>query len=139
MKINYENLVTWKQSTDYLRCTPKFHDRPRYDSVIVETVNGPIFAILICIFDYNIEDRKYPTALIQPCDAPTGRLRKKDVDLHFLRVRSRPRNRAEFISLRSIVRGALLVPAFDKDEEYLVLDVVDADMFVRVRKMHNFW
>ena len=107
--------------------------------MIVDTINGPIFGILICIISYSIGDKNYPTALIQPCDAPTGRLRKKDIDLRFLRVRSKPRNRAEFVSLRSIIRGALLVPAFDKDEEYLVLDVVDADMFVRVRKMHNFW
>ena len=41
--------------------------------------------------------------------------------------------------MRSIIRGAVLVPAFDKEGEYLVMDVLDADMFVRVRKMLNFW
>ena len=102
-------------------------------------MNGPIFAILICIVNYKIDGKSYPTALIQPCDAPTGRLRRKDIDLGFTRVRSRPRDRSEFVSVRSIIRGAVLVPAFDKDGEYLVMDVLDADMFVRVRKMHNFW
>ena len=137
--MNYENLVTWKESTDYLRCTPRFFNHPRYDSVIVETLNGPIFAHLICIFNYCVGDIDYPTALIQPCDAPIGRLRRKDVDLCLTRVRCKPRDRAEFISVRSIIRGAVLVPAFDKDDDFLVMDVLDADMFVRVRKMQNFW
>lgn len=137
LKIKYENLVTWKESTDYLRCNPNFFRHPRYDSVIVQTVQGLIFARLVCLINCVIEGKSYPTALIQPCDAPVGRLYRKDIDLRMTRVRAKPRRNSEFVSVRTIIRGAVLVPDFDKEDEYLVMDVLDADMFLRVRKMHN--
>ena len=116
--MNYESLVTWKLSTDNLHCSPKFHGRPRYDAVIVQTTNGIIFAHLICIFSYKFEEKDYTVALIQACDAPIGRLLRKDIDLGFSRVRSRPRESSELVSVDSIIRGAVMVPSFDKDGEY---------------------
>ena len=94
---------------------------------------------IICIFNYRIDNKDYPTALVQPYDAKVGRLYRKDIDLGFLRVRAKPISAPEFISIRSIIRGAVLVPAFDKKEDYLVMDVLDADMFVRIRKIQKNW
>ena len=131
--------MTCEESTDYLRCNPSFHGNPRYDAVIVQTVKGLIFGILICVVNYAVEGRDYPTALILPCDTPTGRLLRKDIDLGFTRVRRKARESSEFISVHSIIRGAVLVPAFDKEGDFLVMDILDADMFVRIKKMHNVW
>ena len=47
------------------------------------------------------------------------------------------REACKFFSVKSIIRGALLAPSFDDEDEYLVLDVLDGDMFLRVRDIHN--
>jgi hypothetical protein len=44
------------------------------------------------------------------------------------------RAQSQFFSVRSIIRGALLVP--DGPSDYLVVDTVDTDMFVHMREMH---
>ena len=133
--------MTWKESTDYLRCNNAFFNHPRYDFVIVQTVEGPIFARLVCIICFAIEGNEYPVALIHPCDKWSGPQITKDIDLGFTRVQFRPRHESEFVSVHSIIRGAVLVPAFreNSDEDMLVLDVLDTDMFVRIRKMLNLW
>ena len=41
-----------------------------------------------------------------------------------------------FISIRSISRGAFIVPEHSKDSDFLVVDVVDTDMFLRIRAMY---
>ncbi|OJA17542.1 hypothetical protein AZE42_04203 [Rhizopogon vesiculosus] len=51
-------------------------------------------------------------------------------------VRARPRAEAQFIPLQSIIRGALLVQ--DAYFDFLVVDAVDSDMFLRVKKMHLY-
>jgi hypothetical protein len=54
-------------------------------------------------------------------------------------VRMRPRGDAMFISVRSICRGAFLVPENSNHGDYLVVDVVDTDMFLRIRSMYPPW
>ena len=84
--------------------------------------------------------QEYRLALVQPFDEPiASRDRpKKDQDLGFLRVCSR--KSSEFIFVESIVRGALVVTDRDpsrKHDERLVVDLVDTDMFLRLRNLHN--
>ena len=132
LKISYESKVTWKTATDYLRCSPKFYGQPRYDYVIIQTVEKPIFGQLVFVFTITIGKYKYPLALVQPFDAPVDAL-EKDVDLGFFRLKAQSRAKTEIFPVASIIRGALLVRDFDSDEnEYLVLDVIDGDMFLRV-------
>ena len=38
----------------------------------------------------------------------------------------------EFIWARSIIRGAVIVPAYDNENHSIVFDIVDADMVLRV-------
>lgn len=74
-------------------------------------------------------------------DAPlTGRqlkkhLRKLDKDLSFYRVRSR--KHFELIPLQSLIRGALLIPDWNKAGDYFVHDTVDADIFLRIQEMRT--
>ncbi|KAF8240508.1 hypothetical protein L208DRAFT_1232192, partial [Tricholoma matsutake] len=46
---------------------------------------------------------------------------------------------AMFVSVRSICCGAFLVAENCKDGDYLVVDVVDTDMFLRIRSMYPPW
>ncbi|KAG1907617.1 uncharacterized protein F5891DRAFT_938593, partial [Suillus fuscotomentosus] len=74
-------------------------------------------------------------ALVHPFDAPTGQRLRKDKQLNLFRVRAKPWARTEFLSVRSIIRGALLVQD-SNSLNYLIVDTVDTDMFLRVRDMH---
>ncbi|KAJ7939882.1 hypothetical protein B0H13DRAFT_1586736, partial [Mycena leptocephala] len=51
----------------------------------------------------------------------------------FYRLRARQRKSCQFISVHSIIRGALLAPDFDKTGDYLVADIVDSDLFFRLQ------
>ena len=61
-------------------------------------------------------------------------MRRKDKDLGLYRLQLRAK-RYEIIPLESIVRGALLVPDSDNPEEYLVVDTIDSDMFLRMKSL----
>ncbi|KAG1738319.1 uncharacterized protein EDB91DRAFT_1237726 [Suillus paluster] len=50
LQANFESMVDFWTSKDYLRCSPMFHNVPRYDSVIIRTQDGIIFGHLIFIF-----------------------------------------------------------------------------------------
>ena len=76
-----------------------------------------------------------PIALILPFSEVLV-LRRRDKDLNFHRLRAKPRAESIFISIRSISRGAFIVPEHSKDDDFLVVDVVDTDMFLRIRAMY---
>ena len=137
LKVNFDSHVNWQQATDLLRCSPLFHKHPRYDCVIVQTVNGFIFAQLILLFECTIDSTTYSFALIHPFDASIGRPLQRDVDLGFYRVRAKPRKSAEFISVRSVVRGALIVEDFAHKDDHLVINLIDTDMFLRLQAIFH--
>ncbi|KAG1731038.1 hypothetical protein EDD22DRAFT_1014271, partial [Suillus occidentalis] len=133
LKVNYESLVDWRLHTDYLRCSPKFFNAARFDCVFIQTEAKVIFGRLLFLFECIVGDITLSLALIHPFDAPTGVRLRKDKHLNIYRVRARPRAQAEFFSVRSIIRGALLV--LDGSTDYLVVDTVDSDMFIRVKEL----
>ncbi|KAJ7078038.1 hypothetical protein B0H15DRAFT_789221 [Mycena belliarum] len=136
LKVHYESLSSWTSTADYLRCNPKFHGHPRYDAVLVKTTNEPFFAQLIYMFSCTVEERLHPFALVLPLDAPTGRMGKKDKALRFHRVHAKPRRNSEFISVHSVIRGALLAPDFDKPGEFIVVDIADGDISLRLKTLY---
>ncbi|KAF7334738.1 hypothetical protein MSAN_02372200 [Mycena sanguinolenta] len=118
LKVFFQSFDNWANDTDYLRCSPSFHNRERYDATLVKTTTGNIFVRLTFVFTCTIEDKTYPFALVQALDVGTGRRSAKDKALSFHRIR------------------ALLAPDFDKRGDYLVIDVVDSDMFLRLKEMY---
>jgi hypothetical protein len=135
LKSYYDSLVDWKLRIDYLRCNPSFHGRPRFDCVIVFGGDGYYFAQLLYLFTYKFGGTTFPIALIQPF-VDVRNLRKKDRELRLHRLRPRSLGDSIFISARSICRGAFLVPALDHPHEVIVVDVIDTDMFLRVRSIY---
>ncbi|KAF5380684.1 hypothetical protein D9757_007079 [Collybiopsis confluens] len=128
LKVCYESLDTWNIETDLLRCNPSFRGEPRHDFVIFNSVDGPIFAELHYLFTCMVGEKTYPLAFVQPYKSISNRQRlQSDKDLGILRLQKE--SKTEFISVRSIIRGAVVI----KDaNEGLVWDVLDGDMFLRV-------
>ncbi|KAH9168438.1 hypothetical protein EDB89DRAFT_1855509 [Lactarius sanguifluus] len=131
MKVCYESKVDWQQYLDYLYCNSNFHNQERRDFVILKTTTGFIFAQLLFIFTCSVAGKSHPICLTRPLDAPMGQPRIKDRSLRLRRLRSK--NSTEFFFVRSIVRGAPLIQAFDNPDDYFVMDVVDhsGDLFIR--------
>lgn len=127
--------------TDYLRCSPDFYNHPRYDCVIVEGSEGPFFAQIIMLFSCVVGGKLFPLALVHPFDEPVATSNAKlDKDLGFYRVRARKRMQSTFISIYAIIRGTLLVEDYgfkstDGMKEYLVVDSVDSDLFLRMKSL----
>lgn len=124
-----------------LRCNPSFNNAPRYDCVMVKMSTESdvfIFARLIFIFTFTLADTPYPFALVHPLDGPTGLLKRKERDLGLIRLRAKYRREAEFIPVGSIIRGAYIVPEFEKPGEYHVVDTLDTDMFLRLRRVEAY-
>jgi hypothetical protein len=90
---------------------------------------------LIFVFVTKIDDTKHPWAFIQPYDSPIRGLTDKEKDLELYRVRAQSRGSAEFVDARSIIRGVLLVPTFEKEDDYFVFDVLDTDIFLRMKEL----
>ncbi|KAI0073150.1 hypothetical protein K474DRAFT_1710969 [Panus rudis PR-1116 ss-1] len=137
LKINYESMVDFKQHTDYLRCNPSFRDKPRYDHVIIDTQDGPIFGKLLCLFTCKVAGEVLPLALVQPLDAPIGGVRRKDIDLEFLRLKARLREESEFFHVKSFTRGAFVVKDYESQtgRGFFAVDTVDTDMYLRLRHL----
>lgn len=102
---------------------------------MVQTDNQPFFARLIFMFGCSIGETNLSLALIHPYDVGIGVRNKHDADLGLWRVRAKPRSSPEFISVRSIIRGAALASDPGRQGDYFVIDTVDADMFLRVKSL----
>ncbi|KAF8157464.1 hypothetical protein K438DRAFT_1910064 [Mycena galopus ATCC 62051] len=137
LKIFYQSLDDWSDEADYLRCHPNFHKRPRFDGALVLTPTGNIFVQLRHVFEVLANGKTYPFALVQPLDSPVGQIPAKDKALKLFRARAKPRQASEFIPVRSIIRGAVLVPDSEKNRDFIVMDVVDGDMFLRLQDMYQ--
>ena len=133
--MGYASFVNWEIKTDYLRCNPVFHGNPRYDFVIVDLPRGRAFAQLACIFVCRTGERDYRLALIQALDKSARQSAKAaDKELSILRWHIRARSRCEVIPLDSIVRGAVLLEDTKNKGDYFILDTLDGDMFLRLKR-----
>ena len=90
---------------------------------------------MVYMFTCKVEEALYPLVLVRCMDAKISRVSKKDRDLGLIRVRVRPRtknqNEFRFFSLLSVVRGLTVAPAFDRDNDYLVMNHCDEDLLLR--------
>ena len=123
-----------------MRCSNNFHGNPRHDFVLVQTTDKQIFAQLIFIFTVTIGNVKYPLTLVQPFDAEVPDDQKeKDEDLGLIRVCSQKRSNSEIFPVASIIRGAVLVKDWSENmvEDHLVMDIIDGDMFLRIKEMYG--
>ncbi|KAG1845088.1 hypothetical protein DFJ58DRAFT_717530 [Suillus subalutaceus] len=124
LKVNYESMVDWKQTTDHLRCNLQF---PRAAAL---TADETIFVRLILLFRCSISNLgSFEFALVQPYTVRINGSRRMDHFFKLTRVKALPRASSIFVPLSSFIRGTILVPDADHQDEHLVVDHLDSDMF----------
>ncbi|KAI6042277.1 hypothetical protein EDC04DRAFT_2564564 [Pisolithus marmoratus] len=136
LKVKHVSMVDWEITTSHLRCSPNFHGRRRYDCALIQLSETEIaFVQLIFFFTCKIGayDDSFQFALVQPLTAGT-RVRRLDQDFNLIRVKAVSRASSIFIPVKSIIRGALLYPDPDRDGEFLVVEHIDGDMFLRMKE-----
>lgn len=118
-----------------------FHHRARNDFVLVSAGDdGKVFfarLLYLCRIP-GLSDGAQLLALALPYDLrpdSTPTARKRDEDLRFTRLRSRKRKDAIFISIESIIRGAVLTRDYSAEnpDEYIVMDLVCEEMWWRMK------
>jgi hypothetical protein len=147
IKASYESFIDWCSHIDYLRCSPLFHGRPRYDCVLVnDEPRKDLFACLLFIFTYTLKASEnviindghdsitIPFAVVQPFAEAS--LRKRDHELCFIRLKEKPPSESLIIPAHSICRGAYIVPEDTTQHTSIVVDVIDDDMFLRMLAMY---
>ncbi|KAF8166643.1 hypothetical protein K438DRAFT_2065546 [Mycena galopus ATCC 62051] len=132
LKVFFKSLDNWLDDADFLQCNPSFHNQERYDAALGKTMSGNIFVRLVYVFTCKLEEQVHPFALVQALDIGIGQRSAKDKALGLYRVRQQEMKKCEFISVHSIIRGALLAPDFAKKGDYLVVDILDADMYFQL-------
>ena len=142
--VNYESKVTWRQETNHLRCSRSFFGRERYDFILFKADENTLqFGRLHHVFIYETDDVQHPLAFIDAFGTVLDRT-ELDIDLGLCRLRVQRDSRHDygtlFIHARSIIRGALIVEDdTEDDEDYLVIDTIDSDMFWRCRHHFPHW
>ncbi|KAH9848281.1 hypothetical protein C2E23DRAFT_739970 [Lenzites betulinus] len=139
LKVDYESRVDWKLLTDYLRCSPSFQGAPRYDHIIYKVDDSTIgFAQLLFVFTFKFENVLHPVAMVKFLDEVRGRRSNADNGMDLRRVRKSPMP-VDFIRATSIIRGLLAMEDLnehgDSTGDYLLVDTVDSDMFLRLGSM----
>jgi hypothetical protein len=103
---------------------------------MLQTHDGVIFAQLRFAFTVLVNEEPVPVILVQAFDRwQDPGYQKKDKDLGLIRLRQRPAKGSELFFARSIIRGAVIFPAYDEDEDSMVFDIVDTDMFLRCKEL----
>jgi hypothetical protein len=128
-------MVDWKLATDLLRCNKSFHGNERHDHVIVQLEDGCFFARLLHLFEVTVGELSHSLAYVESYCRPSGSMKHKDKDLGLYRLQLKAKQ-YEIISVESVVRGALLVPDSANPEQYLVVDTIDGDMFLRMKSLN---
>ncbi|KAG8686195.1 hypothetical protein FRC08_012697 [Ceratobasidium sp. 394] len=136
LMVQYESMVDWCLHRDRLRCNPLFYGKERRDCVLVHANPGVsparLLALMDC-FESGDDARHLPLAIVLYFDPVLGPIGEVERAMGFRRFRLRRHDQAEVISVRSIIRGALMVPTLSSTQQfdYLANDLVDEDMYLR--------
>ncbi|EMD33070.1 hypothetical protein CERSUDRAFT_68155 [Gelatoporia subvermispora B] len=158
LKCYYASTIDWRVNNDYLHASPLFHGNPRYDVVIVKTTvpansdpennisksdNGNsalewhYFAQILYMSTLEIGNTHHPFALVHPYNADISDFPEKDTDLGLYRIRQESAHTSHFIPLRSVIPGAVVVPTFDTENDFFVVDTIDPDIFFRLLVLYD--
>ena len=87
------------------------------------------------MFTTATEDKIDPWVLIQPLDAQVPQPSTWERDFQLFRIRAKAHASSCFISAKSIIRGVVVIPTYMKEGDYYVFDLLDDDIFCRVRAL----
>ena len=131
IKLKFQSLEDWTEGQDLLHCNSLFHDRPRFDCVVVNDDSpGMSVARLLDLFR---------------CWLPSGTVLDLALICGFAKSKCKPRTvwdgcrvldedgDSSLILVDYLVRGALMCPVGDRmgERTHYVVDTIDGDMFLR--------
>jgi hypothetical protein len=103
---------------------------------MLQTHDGPIIARLKFGMTITVNSETIPIILVQAFDKHQNRrYRKRDHNMGFTRLWQQSAKEAELFFAQSIIRGAIIVPAYDDDMDSIVFNVVDPDMFFQAQEL----
>lgn len=121
----------WTEGMNMMRCNPNFHGRERFDCVIIhDDAQNLSVARLLDLFR---------------CWLPSGKVVNLALVRHFSSSKWKPKtvwegcrvldedSNATLVQMDYILRGALVCPVSDQEEErsHYFIDSVDPDIFLR--------
>ncbi|QRV94457.1 hypothetical protein RhiJN_22475 [Ceratobasidium sp. AG-Ba] len=119
MKVQYKSYVDWRSHQDILRCTPSAYGKERYDCVLIDSDQGVVPAQLLMVMECQSACLHIPigVALVLYFDPVYRAITPIERSTGFRQFRLQKRNKAEIVSVKSIIRGALMVPT---QEDFLI-------------------
>ncbi|EKM75860.1 hypothetical protein AGABI1DRAFT_45711 [Agaricus bisporus var. burnettii JB137-S8] len=143
LRIKYTCSSDWELKVDHVRCNPQFHGAPRYDCVLINGTTENFFARVLAFFTLTINGHDLSFAYVQPFNPLYQHLNRliSDRELELLRFREQPEKESIFISIHSIIRGAVMIKAEEgsgaahRGADYFLFDLLDCDMFLRGREI----
>ncbi|KZT33764.1 hypothetical protein SISSUDRAFT_1010687 [Sistotremastrum suecicum HHB10207 ss-3] len=128
--VNYTSLEDWLPQRCIVRCNPSFHSKERFDTVIIDDVDGLRYASLRLVFSWQYAPDKKPIsiALVRFFDAVSWKPKNKFDGMQIFKSRAD----THVIYIASIIRSCHMIPVYGKDNHFFLNDQLDADMFLRV-------
>lgn len=137
LEVSFESQVHWYTDRNLLRASSNFHGKPRFDSVMVDTVDGPAFAQLVFLFTLKVSVNIGTVQLglvryYQP--VPRESCPRYDTPVGFKRFKLCSAAASSIISLESVVHGVYMAPIDNTDGHYFLNDLIDGDIFIRMKR-----
>ena len=125
--INYQSLENWHVLRDIARCSPSFHDKPRYDCIIINT--EPVtYARLCLVFRCYLDSVVFHDISLVRMFKPT----KWNPKTLWKNCQVYEESAFGFVMLKYIVRACHMIPSFGgRQGHYYLNDLIDKDMFLR--------
>lgn len=131
IKHTYYSLDDRFPHQDYIHCTPGFHERDRFDTVLVDVGDSfrparlhLVFSVKVHGVVWQLAQVTYFTALLStPIDCAIG-MKQYEEEKY-----------GEFIHLASILQSCYMTPIFSAPHEFYMNDLVagDVDLFLQLK------
>jgi hypothetical protein len=131
IKHTYYSLDDRLPHRDYIRCTPEFYGRERFDTILVDVGGSFRPARLHLVFNVTAYDVVWQLARVTYFTA----LPSTPIDRVIGMKRYEEQESGEFIHLASIIRSCYMTPIFSEPREFYMNDLAagDVDLFLRLK------
>ena len=125
--LHYQSLENWHVLRDIAQCSPSFHNRPRYDCVIINT-EPATYARLNLVFRCFLDSGDFhDMALVQQFKSSTWTPKTPWKNCQVYEEKG-----FGFVLLKYVIHACHMIPTFGgKQGHYFLNDLIDKDMFLR--------
>jgi len=133
-RVTYDCQVTGSKQTDIFRSTNYWRkEGPRYDCVLVQgwPRSSVFFARVLGLFSVSHHNQTHGLVILQPF------IRKhRNKVTGYIELEEVSKGRYEFGFIDSIIRAVHILPPTPKNNQFVVQDLVDGDMYLRFINMN---